>query len=64
MEGGGVCSLKREERGNRVLLYCVAQLAKHGTCNARVVGSIPMGEQYKNVCIHNCNLHWIRALAK
>ena len=26
---------------------CVAHLVKHGACNVKVVGSIPMGDQYK-----------------
>ena len=25
----------------------MAQLAEHGTCNTRVVGSIPTGDQYR-----------------
>ena len=29
-------------------------LVEHGASNARVVGSIPMGDQYDNVCTHYC----------
>ena len=42
----------------------VAQLVEHGVFNARVVGSIPIGEQYENICTHYCKLLWIRVSAK
>ena len=38
----------------------VAKLVEDGICNVRVVGSIPMGDQYENVCTHYCKLLWIR----
>ena len=38
----------------------VAQLIEHGVCNARVVGLIPTGGQYKKIC----KSLWIRASAK
>lgn len=31
---------------------CVAQLVWHGTCHARVEGSIPTGYRYKEACNH------------
>ena len=41
-----------------------AQLVERGACNARVVGSIPTGDQYENVCIHYFKSLWMRAPAK
>ena len=40
------------ERGDRspaVNMSCVAQLVEDGKCNTRVVGSIPVGNQYKQI---------------
>lgn len=42
----------------------VARLVEHGAGNARVVGLNPMGDQYDNVCTHNCKLLWIRVSTK
>lgn len=39
----------------RVKWSCVAQLEKHESCNARIVGLILVGARHKtNVCIHDC----------
>jgi hypothetical protein len=38
-------------RKNQIKLVSVAQLVENVVCNARVVGSIPTGDQYgKNMC--------------
>ena len=42
----------------------MAQLVEHGTSNARVMGSIPTGDQYENVCTHYGKSLWIRASAQ
>ena len=42
----------------------MAQLAEHGAYNTRVVGSIPMGDQYEKVCIHYYKSLWIMSLSK
>lgn len=39
---------------------CVAQLVDHGACNAKVVGSVPTGE---NVCMHYWKPLWIKVSA-
>ena len=42
----------------------VAQLVGHGAFNARIVGLIAMGNQYKNLCTHYFKSLWIRVFAK
>ena len=42
----------------------MAQLVEHGACNVRVVGTIPTGDQYENVCTHYCKFLWVRVSAK
>ena len=48
----------------------VAQLVEHGACNAKIVGSIPTGNQYENVSslgkmymyFNDCNCHNISVI--
>ena len=42
----------------------VAQLLEHGTCSARIVGSIPGATRTLNVCTHDGKSLWIKASAK
>lgn len=42
----------------------MAQLVEHGTCNSRILGSIPRATHMKNVCIHNYKLLWIKVSAQ
>ena len=44
-----IAVIERGDRSRDVNMSRVAQLVEDGKCNTRVVGSIPTGDQYKQI---------------
>ena len=60
-EGG---KAKRQRKVSEAQGGSAAQLVEHGACNARIVDSIPTGDQWVHVSTHYCKYLWIRVSLK